>query len=119
MNRRERRQLRSDNYKAGKAIERRQAIDDSYYSRGIGVRFDSWNGEYVARGSFVTATAKHPKLQPIENAPKHQGAPIRKDSATRKLHRKIAKRTKRTVEMDNAPKIATYSGKYRGWAIPR
>jgi hypothetical protein len=119
LNRRERRQQRSDTYKAGKAKERQQAINDSYYSKGIGVRFDWFNGEYLARGSVVTATAKHPKLQPIENAPKSQGAPIHKDSVKRKLHRKIAKRTKRTVEMDNAPKIAAYSGKYRGWAIPR
>ena len=115
MNRRERRQLRSDNYKAGKARER----DDRYYSKGIGVRFDWYNGEYLARGSVVTATAKHPKLGHPDHAPKSQRVSIHKDSAKRTTHLRIAKRKTRTVEMDNAPKIAAYSGKYRGWAIPR
>ena len=65
MNRRERRQQRSDTYKARQEYDR-------LYSKGIGVRFDSWNGEWVARGSFVTAMATHPKLQHPDHAPKSQ-----------------------------------------------
>ena len=67
MTRRERRQRRSSEYKAGKEYDR-------LYSKGIGVRYDSWNGEYVARGTMVVPP---PKCKLIDKGSKRRNRRVR------------------------------------------